>query len=324
MRNTWKQVKQIEKERTDVNFGAKNWRQGCGRLSRRFTWPCSWDHPSLSCESRVTCLMKLRLDPGRSGDCSDWVVPSGWFLWLTDSEANLVLIYRGKELTSSWAMTLTAMSPRLVLVLTVHAVTHCDDSVDHCCTNAGCFCCACCESVVLCRTAAAAAAWFFIWLRLAFLCLFFFLCASRNLTSLRKLSSILICHANCVRPNMPSLTIQQRIEASFRSWSFFPDTHTNSWCFCINITSDLERSGTKFRSMAKAVSAVYSHEMRCISFDSPSCWLSQHDLTTCPRTRSVKRFHLSFFVILSIFFFFDLLASHRLTVLPGLAELSFS
>ena len=86
MRNTWKQVKQIEKERTDVNFGAKNWRQGCGRLSRRFTWPCSWDHPSLSCESRVT-LMKLRLDPGRSGDCSDWVVPSGWFLWLADSEA---------------------------------------------------------------------------------------------------------------------------------------------------------------------------------------------------------------------------------------------
>ena len=171
--------------------------------------------------------MKLRLDPGRSGDCSDWVVPSGWFLWLADSEANLVLIYRGKELTSSWAMTLTAMSPRLVLVLTVHAVTHCDDSVDHCCTNAGCFCCACCESVVLCRTAAAA--WFFIWLRLAFLCLFFFLCASRNLTSLRKLSSILICHANCVRPNMPSLTIQQRIEASFRSWSFFPDTHTHKF-----------------------------------------------------------------------------------------------
>ena len=96
--------------------------------------------------------------------------------------------------------------------------------------------------------------------------------------------------------------------------SFLTHTHTNSWCFCINITSDLERSGTKFRSMAKAVSAVYSHEMRCISFDSPSCWLSQHVLTTCPRTRSVKQFHLSFFVILSKKYF--LICWHH-TVLPS-------
>ena len=152
MQNTWKQVKK---------YWFQNWRRGCGRLSRRFTAPWSWDHPSLSHEPRVTCLMKLHLDPGRSGDCSDWVVPLGWFLWLGDI-ARTCMKWQCMEVTLS-QVTLQA--------------------------------------------------------------------------SWSKPCSHLHWHTT-------------RIHDVFASISH-------------HITSNFERSGTKFRSMAKSVSTVYSHEMRC-------------------------------------------------------------
>lgn len=204
-------------------------------------------------------------------------------------------------------MTLTAMSPRLVLVLTVHAATHYDDSVDHCCTNMRAV------SVV-----PAVKASFSVELLL--------LDSSSDSGLLSFVSScfvpLAISHlcTNCHHFSfvMRIVSIQTCPVLHFNNESRPPSAVEDSFLTYTRIHDGFASISHQLLSILGPNSdrwpIVYNHDMRCFSFDNPSFRLSQHVLTTCPRTISAKPFY--FLCKFSHIMFFDFAGStpsYRLT-----------